>query len=144
MLDRLDHLVKTAKEALEDSRDLVQLDEWRVKYLGKKSELTEIFKEIGKLPGDERPLAGNRANEVKSALERAYGERAEELKARRRDVLLQERIDVTLPGRPIGVGRLHISTQTLRTIYAIFARMEELAVRCEEEGIATDDVNGGE
>jgi phenylalanyl-tRNA synthetase alpha chain len=123
MLDRLDVLVKTAKEALGDSRDLAQLDEWRVKYLGKKSELTEIFKEVGKLSEDERPLAGKRANEVKTALEKAYGQRAEELKTRQRDALLQERIDVTLPGRPIHVGRLHISTQTLRTIYAIFARM---------------------
>ena len=123
MLDRLDALVKTAKEALGDSRDLTQLDEWRVKYLGKKSELTEIFKEVGKFPEDERPLAGKRANEVKTALEKAYGQRAEELKTRQRDAFLQRRIDVTLPGRPIGVGRLHISTQTLRTIYAIFARM---------------------
>ena len=123
MLDRLDHLVKTAKEALEDSRDLVQLDEWRVKYLGKKSELTEIFTVIGKLPENERPLAGKRANEVKTALEKAYRERAEELETRERDTFLQERVDVTLPGRPIGMGRLHISTQTLRTIYAIFARM---------------------
>jgi phenylalanyl-tRNA synthetase alpha chain len=123
MLDRLDHLLKTAKEALENSRDLVQLDEWRVKYLGKKSELTEIFKDIGKFPENERRLAGKRANEVKTALEKAYGQRAEELKTRQRDALLQERIDVTLPGRPIHVGRLHISTQTLRTIYAIFARM---------------------
>ena len=106
MLDRLDALVKTAKEALGDSRDLTQLDEWRVKYLGKKSELTEIFKEVGKFPEDERPLAGKRANEVKTALEKAYGQRAEELKTRQRDAFLQRRIDVTLPGRPIGVGAL--------------------------------------
>jgi phenylalanyl-tRNA synthetase alpha chain len=123
MLDRLDHLLEAATGALENSRDLAQLDEWRVKYLGRKSELMEIFNEIGKLPENERPLAGKRANEVKTALEKAHGERAEELKARDRDAFLQERVDVTLPGRPIGVGRLHISTQTLRTIYAIFARM---------------------
>jgi phenylalanyl-tRNA synthetase alpha chain len=123
MLDRLDHLLEAATGPLENSRDLAQLDEWRVKYLGRKSELMEIFKEIGKLPENERPLAGKRANEVKTALEMAYGERAEELKTRDRDAFLQERVDVTLPGRPIGVGRLHISTQTLRTIYAIFARM---------------------
>jgi phenylalanyl-tRNA synthetase alpha chain len=123
MLDRLDHLLEAATGALENSRDLAQLDQWRVKYFGKKSELTEIFTEIGKLPENERPLAGKRANEVKTALEKAYGEKAEELKTRDRDAFLQERVDVTLPGRPIGMGRLHISTQTLRTIYAIFARM---------------------
>lgn len=123
MLDRLDHLLKVATGALENSRDLAQLDQWRVKYLGKKSDLTEIFKEIGKLPADERPLAGKRANEVKIALEKAFEERAEELETRAREALLKERVDVTLPGRPIGMGRLHISTQTLRTIYAIFARM---------------------
>jgi len=123
MIDRLDHLLEGAKRALEDSRDLAELDEWRVRHLGKKSELTEIFKEIGKLPGDERPLAGKRANEVKTALERAYEERTEALKTLQRNALLQEQVDVTLPGRPIGVGRLHISTQTLRIIYAIFAKM---------------------
>jgi len=123
MLDRLDHLLEAATGALENSRDLAQLDQWRVKYFGKKSELTEIFTEIGKLPENERPLAGKRANEVKTALEKAYGEKAEELKTRDRDAFLQELVDVTLPGRPIGMGRLHISTQTLRTIYAIFARM---------------------
>jgi len=116
-------LLEAATGALENSRDLAQLDQWRVKYFGKKSELTEIFTEIGKLPENERPLAGKRANEVKTALEKAYGEKAEELKTRDRDAFLQERVDVTLPGRPIGMGRLHISTQTLRTIYAIFARM---------------------
>jgi phenylalanyl-tRNA synthetase alpha chain len=123
MLDRLDDLLKRAKRGLEDSRDLAALDEWRVKYLGKKGELTEIFREIGRFPPDERPLAGKRANEVKSALERAHEERIEALRALQRDAFLQERIDVTLPGRPFDVGRLHISTQTLRTIYAIFARM---------------------
>jgi len=123
MLDRLDHLLEAATGALENSRDLAQLDQWRVKCFGKKSELTEIFTEIGKLPENERPLAGKRANEVKTALEKAYGEKAEELKTRDRDAFLQELVDVTLPGRPIGMGRLHISTQTLRTIYAIFARM---------------------
>jgi phenylalanyl-tRNA synthetase alpha chain len=63
MLDRLDHLLEAATGALENSRDLAQLDQWRVKYFGKKSELTEIFTEIGKLPENERPLAGKRANE---------------------------------------------------------------------------------
>ena len=123
MLHRLDHLLETARGVLENSRDLAQLDQWRVKYLGKKSEIAEIFMEIGKLPGDERPLAGKRANEVKAALERAFEERAEELETREREAFLKERVDVTLPGRPIGMGRLHISTQTLRTIYAIFAKM---------------------
>ncbi|UCD72366.1 MAG: phenylalanine--tRNA ligase subunit alpha [Syntrophobacterales bacterium] len=123
MLDQLDHMLEQAQKALENSRDLAELDEWRVRYFGKKSELTEIFKEIGKLPGDERPLAGKRANEVKTALERAYEERVEVLKGLQRDALLQERFDVTLPGRPIDVGRLHISTQTLRNIYGIFAKM---------------------
>jgi phenylalanyl-tRNA synthetase alpha chain len=123
MLHRLDHLLETARGALDNSGDLAQLDQWRVKYLGKKSELAEIFTVIGKLPVDERPLAGKRANEVKTALEKAFEERTEELETRGREAFLKGRVDVTLPGRPIGMGRLHISTQTLRTIYAIFARM---------------------
>jgi len=123
MLDRLDRLLERAKGDLEDLRNLAELDQWRVRYLGRKSELTEIFQEIGKLPGKERPEAGKRANEVKSALESSHRERVEALKALQRDALVQDRVDVTLPGRPIEVGRLHISTQTLRTIYAIFAKM---------------------
>jgi phenylalanyl-tRNA synthetase alpha chain len=123
MLEQLDQLLERAIRALEDLRDLAELDEWRVQYLGKRSELTEIFKYIGKLPGDKRPQAGKEANKAKSTLERAYEERAEELKNLQRDALLQRRVDVTLPGRPIDVGRLHISTQTLRTIYDILGKM---------------------
>jgi phenylalanyl-tRNA synthetase alpha chain len=123
MLGRLNDLLERATGALSHSGDLAELDAWRVTYLGKKGELTRIFQEIGSLPQDERPLAGKRGNEVKSALERAYAERVEALKEHERDAHLQQRVDVTLPGRPINVGRLHISTQILRTIYAIFARM---------------------
>ena len=50
--------MERATQALEDLQDLAELDEWRVRYLGKKSELTEIFKEIGNLPVDERPMVG--------------------------------------------------------------------------------------
>ncbi len=124
MLNRLNELETTALAELAAVPDLTALDAWRIAYLGKKSELNTILKEVGRLPKEERPAVGKRGNEVKLALEAAYAERAEALK---REALIrslaEDRIDVTLPGRPVQLGHLHLSTQMLRDIYAAFAEM---------------------
>ena len=124
MLDELQALKENALAELEGVADLTALDEWRTTYLGRKGRLTQLLRGVGRLPPQERPLAGRRANEVKAALGAAYEARAEALKREELErALTAERIDVTLPGRPVTPGRLHIATQTLREIYAIFAEM---------------------
>jgi phenylalanyl-tRNA synthetase alpha chain len=124
MLEQLNELLEKALQELSLLSDLEALDGWRVLYLGKKSSLNQLLRNIGQLSPEERPIIGQRGNEVKRALETAYTEREEVLKASAQERALQaERIDVTLPGRPMRVGRLHLSTQSLRDMYAIFGRM---------------------
>jgi len=140
MLDKLIQLEERALQELEALTDLEALDEWRVRYLGRKGELTGLLRDIGKLPPEERPKAGQRANQVKLALQAAYDDAVERVRqAQLQRALEAERVDVTLPGRPPALGRLHLSTQTLREIYAIFAEMGFQVVESPE--VETDDMN---
>jgi len=124
MLKQLYEIQEQALAALEAVPDLAELDAWRIKHLGKKSALNQILRDVGKLPREERPAAGKRGNEVKLALEAAYEAKKQALEQEELTELLEkDRIDVTLPGRPVPLGRIHISTRTLREIYAIFAQM---------------------
>ena len=124
MLEELKQLGKEAEEKLATISELGELDSWRLFYLGKKGTVTMLLRSVGKLPREERPMAGRLANEVRAALESAYEARRETL---RQQALAQDlaggAIDVRLPGRPQSSGYLHISTQTLREIYDIFGQM---------------------
>ena len=78
---------------------------------------------LSTLPREERPAYGQAANEVKAVVEAAFGERQEALKALALETeLTAGAVDVTLPGRAPSLGHLHITTQTLRQLYAIFGR----------------------
>ncbi len=124
MLRHLDDIREQALAALEAVPDPAGLDAWRIKHLGKKSALNQILRDVGKLPREERPAAGKRGNEVKLALEAAYEAKKQTLeRGELAELLEKDRIDVTLPGRPVPLGRIHISTRSLREIYAIFAQM---------------------
>jgi len=124
MLEQLKQVRAKAERELQSVVDLPGLESWRLSYLGKKGELTQALRGVGKLPPEERPTVGLVVNEIKAALEQAFEQHAEALRrASLTASLSQGAIDVRLPGRPQSLGYLHISTQTLREIYAIFARM---------------------
>lgn len=124
MLAQLEQIKKNALAALQGLQTEEGLEQWRVAHLGRSSPLIETFSQLGKLSKEERPIVGQKANEVKQALETALAEKMEQLKqADLRRSLQAERLDVTLPGRPLRRGRLHPATQTLRQIFAIFADM---------------------
>ncbi len=99
-----------------------ELEELRVRLLGRKSELTATLRSIGELPPEERGPVGKQANEVRQALERQLGERTQELEAAELDRrLAEDRIDVTLPGDPpLPSGHLHLVTQIRRRMEDIF------------------------
>jgi phenylalanyl-tRNA synthetase alpha chain len=140
MLDKLNTLEQTALEALKTLADLAALDAWHTHYLGRKGALTQLLRSVGQLPQGERPAAGRRANKVKAALEAAHELCLADLKRQARaQALAAERLDVTLPGRPPSLGRLHLSTQALRRIYAIFADMGFQVYRARE--VETDEFN---
>jgi len=140
MLDKLDALQQKASAALEALTDVAALEAWHAQYLSRRGELTQLLRSVGQLPPQERPVAGRRANELKAALEVAYEQRQADLKRQARaQALTAERVDVTLPGRPPSLGRLHLSTQALRRIYAIFADMGFQVYRAPD--IETDELN---
>ena len=140
MLEQLDKTQEEALSALKQLQDEESLLQWRNQYLGKKSPVMEAFNVLRELSKEERPLVGKRANEVRQALEAAMEERREVIKIKAlQNALKTEKLDVTLPGRPQAVGRLHPVTQTLRRIYRIFGEMGFQVYRSRE--VETDDYN---
>lgn len=97
-----------ALQALAEASTLEQLNEIRVKYLGKKGELTQILRGMGALRAEERPLVGQVANEVRAAIEKELAAGTNKLKEQaKRQRLKDDSIDVTLPGRPVLRGGRH-------------------------------------
>ncbi|MCL4368396.1 MAG: phenylalanine--tRNA ligase subunit alpha [Actinobacteria bacterium] len=124
MLERLDRLQQDALADLARAQDDATLQAWKVRYLGRSAELGRILEGLRDLPKSERPAVGRRANDVKAKLEAAWESQQQWLADESlRRALGQERLDVTLPGRPLARGRLHPTTQILREILAIWAEM---------------------
>jgi len=124
MLKQLEELKLNARQELDAINNLKELESWRVRYLGKKSELTRVLRSLAILPLAERKAVGTSANEVKASLEDSLARKGQALREAR--VVAQteeEHIDITLPGRPLPVGRLHPITQTLYEICDIFVAM---------------------
>lgn len=120
--DSLTSLVERAQAEIERSDDLAALDAVRVAYLGKKGELTEQLKGLGKLSAEERPQAGAAINAAKQTVQASLEARKDALEdAALAEQLKAEAVDVTLPGRGQSGGSLHPVTRTLRRIETIFA-----------------------
>jgi phenylalanyl-tRNA synthetase alpha chain len=142
MLDRMDQLEREALDALSAAQDEESLEQWFRTYIGRKSALTQVLRSVRDLPKEERPAVGRRGNELKQTLETAYEERHAALRQSALSRSLAEgAIDVTLPGRPAGPGHLHVTTQTLRQIYAVFGEMGFQVY--EAPDVETDELNFG-
>lgn len=124
MREQLEQIKLQGLEALRACADAKELDALRVKYLGKKGELTAILKQMGKLSAEERPVIGQVANEVRQTLEEAIASRQEELKAQEMELKLKEEtLDVTMPGKAAGQGGLHPLNIVLEDLIDIFQSM---------------------
>lgn len=124
LVQELHALRVDALARLEQISDLTLLDTWRIDYLGRRGALTQVMRGIGQLAPAQRPEVGQVSNEVKTALEDAFEARVTVIKqAQLTHTFARQRLDVTLPGVPVGLGRVHPSTQTLREIAAIFSDM---------------------
>jgi len=140
MLSQLEQIEKNALAALEAVKDEESLAEWHVAHLGRSAPIMQVFDKLGQLAKEERPVIGKRANEIKRTLEAAEAERSGQLRqAALSQALHSERLDVTMPGRPIPHGRLHPSTRTLRKIIHIFAEMGFQVYRSHD--VETDEYN---
>jgi phenylalanyl-tRNA synthetase alpha chain len=114
-------LVTTALTAIDAAADERALDQLRVDYLGKKGQLTELLKGLGKLPANERPAAGELINEAKRQIQQALDARRElivNITFERQ--LASETIDVSLPGRRQSAGGLHPVSRTIERIRQLF------------------------
>lgn len=119
----INKIITDAKKSIASAIDLKALENSRVLFLGKKGELTDLLKGLGKLSKEERPVMGEAINEAKVKIQNLIESRKEELEeVALQKRLLEERIDVTLPGRNIEKGGLHPITQTLHHIQSIFAK----------------------
>ncbi len=120
----LEEIAKKAFEELAHSQDLKALDAVRVKYLGKKGELTAILKQMGKLSAEERPVVGQLANQVRADIEEKLEETKLNLESKMLDLRLAcETLDVTLPGSKQEIGKKHPLTIVLDEIKEIFIGM---------------------
>lgn len=125
MLKELEELRLNALLELEGINNTKELESWRVRYLGRKSHLTEVLRSLATLPLEERKAVGAFANRVKTYLENSLEQKgrivAEELAKQARPGITT--FDITLPGRSFPTGRLHPITQTLYEICDIFVSM---------------------
>ena len=119
---RFDDLRREAESAIAAAGSAGELEELRVRLLGRKAELTQALRSIGELPPEERGPVGKEANEVKQALESLLAERTQLLQAEELDTrLAEDQIDVTLPGDPpLPAGHLHLVSQIRRELEDIF------------------------
>jgi len=122
--EELERLQKEVVISISEASTEKEISEIRVKYLGKKGSITQILKGLGTLPDSERREVGQGANQLKKSTEARIEEALSVIQEReRREALWREKIDVTLPGRRIPIGKKHPLTQALDEITDIFSRL---------------------
>lgn len=122
--ERLMKVRSDAEENIGKSETSDELESFRVKFLGKKGEVTALLSEMGKLSKEERPVIGQIANEVRSHIEEAIKEKKEQLReAELKKKLEEERVDVTLAGKEISVGKQHPLNMVLEEFEDAFVSM---------------------
>ena len=118
-------LEKIRSEALEQiNSDTADMEQIKIKYLGKKGELTAVLRGMGALSAEERPIVGQLANEVRASIEEAIREKMQEAQAKKLEAQLKaEKLDVTMPGTPAPVGHIHPLTRVQRELEDVFIGM---------------------
>ncbi len=124
MKEELETLYKETLSSLSQASSAKEVNDIRVRILGRKGSLTQLLKGLGALPEGDRREMGKRANEIKEGLESRIEEALSRIQGQeRKESLEKEKIDVTLPGRGIPMGGRHPITQTLDEIIDIFSRL---------------------
>ncbi len=124
MKEQLEQIKKIALEQLSQVTDKAELENIRVKYLGKKGELTAILRGMGKLSAEERPVVGKIANEVREEIESAIDTKVAAIRsAEKTEKLNSEVIDISMPGKKQTMGKKHPLSLTLDQVNDIFLSM---------------------
>ena len=122
--EQLTELEATALRSLDELANPKELEDWRIVYLGRKGTLAQLLRGLGALAPEERRVAGAQANRLKGLLESSLREKQATLQDTDSAAMAErQRIDVTLPGRPVAAGRLHPTTRMLREINGAFTAM---------------------
>ena len=140
MKKMLESLREASRQAIEEAVDMDSLEALRVRYLGKKGELTAILKQMGKLSAEERPVIGQLANEIRGELESEIESRKSALAAKLQEAKLRaETLDVTMPGKEITLGKKHVINTVLDEVTDIFVGMGFSIVDGPEIELSTYD-----
>lgn len=124
MKEKIDEIRRVAEEKIKEISELQELQDLKVKYLGKKGELTLMLKGLGEIAAEERPKVGSMVNEVRKELEENFSEMEKNLKLAILNQRLQkEKIDVTMPSKKIETGSIHPITQIIDEVKEIFLGM---------------------
>ena len=121
MLEQFEQTGKQALTELEQAGDLAALEEFRIKYLGRKGSVTQLLSQIGALPKEDKPKAGQLANKIKKEVTAAFEARKTALEQSQGPQ--GPTVDVTLPGLDANIGCPHVITQTISELLDIFGRM---------------------
>ncbi len=120
----LEEIKKVSLQAINDVKNSEELEQLRIKYLGKKGELTAVLKQMGSLSAEERPVIGQLANEIRAKIEDCIAEKSENLKSALLDLKMQaEELDVTIPGTHAELGHRHPMSVVLDEAKEIFIGM---------------------
>ncbi len=137
---KVEALTVSSRQELSGLATLEACERFRVRYLGRKGVIAQLFEAMRSLPDAARPEAGKLLNDAKRQLEEALASRQEALQSSARTRQMEaEALDVTLPGRPLAIGHLHLVTQTLREIYRVFTRMDFQVEQTRE--VESDEYN---
>jgi len=124
MNEKLTQIQEKAIKSISASVDLAQIETLRIEFLGKKSELSNLMKEMGSLTPEERPIFGAVANEVRTSIETALAAKKNEFeKIALISKMEKEKIDVTIPGNRQKIGKIHPLNKVLNQIKDIFISM---------------------
>lgn len=119
----IEDIIKDAETYIKASNNLRELNNCRIKYLGKKGELTQLLKNLSNINANERPKVGQQINQAKSKINSLISSKSDKLTSEAiKEKLLKDAIDITLPGRRVNKGGLHPITITLKRIEDIFLR----------------------
>ena len=122
MLEQFEKIGKNALEGLKKVTDLESLEQFRIKYLARKGQITQMLSQIGQVPPEQKPQAGKLANKIKKDVTAAF-EQLKKTLTESQGGKTQQFVDVTLPGIPTRIGKMHIITQTINELLEIFGRM---------------------
>jgi len=122
MSEQFEKIGKDVFKALRKITNASALENFRIKYLGRKGQITQMISQIGRLPTEQRKTAGRLANKIKKEVTKEFQQLKKSL-SQSQQAKATELVDVTLPGIPVNIGKTHVITQTINQLLEIFGRM---------------------